>query len=430
MALQTSGAISLNDIHVEAGGTSGTQAALNDVDIRDLIGKASGAQSSFSEFYGASALAGVPSTKTEYTTYADGSTFPSGAESTAPINNFLYDYTNNILYFTKLVSSVDTIYYSSNDGSTWTSNAQSGSNTIFGDRTTSSYQEQRFNHAAWPHGSKGLITGTFSGAKTTTNHYVYFQQDGSDFNIKPSSTSFGSTVRNNVSIDHGSSAVAWGNPGQDQIWKWSGSTSTPATVVTWSLNSVWYSLMPIYGKNTNLIVPYADDSSTHTFSYRYSTNSGTNWSSVDLLTGKTNQPRQIWADVDKNDTDQYYMMVYDGDTSKYILYKVDTSSIGSATTVSSDVATDTGITHPTGFSVSDNNVFAVVGNSHVNLSTSYTVTTKAAFREGWGTSGWTVFTHTNNPTGTNGHYFKQRPVPNNSGTWWVASGNYWVKYTQ
>ena len=34
MALQNSGAISLNDIHVEMGGTSGTQCSLNDSDIR------------------------------------------------------------------------------------------------------------------------------------------------------------------------------------------------------------------------------------------------------------------------------------------------------------------------------------------------------------------------------------------------------------
>lgn len=55
MALQTSGAISLNQIHTEAGGTSGTQASLNDSDIRGLISKASGVQMSFNEWYGASA---------------------------------------------------------------------------------------------------------------------------------------------------------------------------------------------------------------------------------------------------------------------------------------------------------------------------------------------------------------------------------------
>lgn len=56
MALQTSGAISLNDIHVEAGGTTGTQASINDTDIRGLISKSSGSQMAFNEWYGASSF--------------------------------------------------------------------------------------------------------------------------------------------------------------------------------------------------------------------------------------------------------------------------------------------------------------------------------------------------------------------------------------
>ena len=55
MGLQTSGPISLNDIHIEAGGTSGTQCGMNDADIRALIGKNAGTQNSFNEYYGASA---------------------------------------------------------------------------------------------------------------------------------------------------------------------------------------------------------------------------------------------------------------------------------------------------------------------------------------------------------------------------------------
>lgn len=54
MALQTSGMISLNDIHVEAGGSSGTACTINDSDIRGLIGKASGAAMDFADWYGAS----------------------------------------------------------------------------------------------------------------------------------------------------------------------------------------------------------------------------------------------------------------------------------------------------------------------------------------------------------------------------------------
>lgn len=55
MTLPTSGPLSVNDIHIEAGGSSGSLAGLNDEDIRDLIGKASGETSAISEFYGAAA---------------------------------------------------------------------------------------------------------------------------------------------------------------------------------------------------------------------------------------------------------------------------------------------------------------------------------------------------------------------------------------
>lgn len=57
MALQSSGAISLNDIHVEAGGSSGTQASMNDSDIRALIGSTASTTVSFSDYYGASSSA-------------------------------------------------------------------------------------------------------------------------------------------------------------------------------------------------------------------------------------------------------------------------------------------------------------------------------------------------------------------------------------
>lgn len=61
MALQTSGAISLNQIHIEAGGSSGTTVSINDADIRGLtaasgytIPTGSGTAIDFGDFYGAS----------------------------------------------------------------------------------------------------------------------------------------------------------------------------------------------------------------------------------------------------------------------------------------------------------------------------------------------------------------------------------------
>ena len=55
MALQSTGAISLNDVHVELGGTSGTLVSLNDSDVRTLAGISSGAIS-LQNFYGESSI--------------------------------------------------------------------------------------------------------------------------------------------------------------------------------------------------------------------------------------------------------------------------------------------------------------------------------------------------------------------------------------
>lgn len=73
MALQTSGQISLNDIHVEAGGSSGSQASINDADIRALISKGNGAQMSFNEWYGASSSDNLAVITTGNTTITSGS---------------------------------------------------------------------------------------------------------------------------------------------------------------------------------------------------------------------------------------------------------------------------------------------------------------------------------------------------------------------
>ena len=56
MALPASGnSLSLNQMHIEVGGTSGTLCSLNDSDIRGLISKSSGATMAFNEWFGASA---------------------------------------------------------------------------------------------------------------------------------------------------------------------------------------------------------------------------------------------------------------------------------------------------------------------------------------------------------------------------------------
>ena len=71
MALPTSGALTLDAIHVEAGGTTGTTCSLNDTDIRGLTAGAGKTINStpsttidFDDFYGASSVTGFSPTLT------------------------------------------------------------------------------------------------------------------------------------------------------------------------------------------------------------------------------------------------------------------------------------------------------------------------------------------------------------------------------
>ena len=60
MGLQSTGAISLDDLHVEVGGTSGTTCSLNDADIRALISVGDSANQSIQQYYGKSSETSLP----------------------------------------------------------------------------------------------------------------------------------------------------------------------------------------------------------------------------------------------------------------------------------------------------------------------------------------------------------------------------------
>ena len=62
MALPSSGQITLNQMHVEASGNSGTQSNINSAPIRALITKSASVQMAFTEWYGASAAPVLPPT--------------------------------------------------------------------------------------------------------------------------------------------------------------------------------------------------------------------------------------------------------------------------------------------------------------------------------------------------------------------------------
>tara|TARA_B100001939_G_scaffold343108_1_gene355300 strand:- start:555 stop:1352 length:798 start_codon:yes stop_codon:yes gene_type:complete len=81
MALQSSGAISLNEIHIEAGGSSGTQVSMNDSDVRALIGSTASTAVSFSDYYGASADAEFVGFAKVVDTTTDSSNYTGSAQN-------------------------------------------------------------------------------------------------------------------------------------------------------------------------------------------------------------------------------------------------------------------------------------------------------------------------------------------------------------
>ena len=109
MALPSSGnPISLNQIHVEAGGISGTSCFLNDSDIRALIGKGSGVAMFFDEWHGAVNEFALSFTQTSWSTNLPGAarnqrygwqSYNSRGSATTAVSKTGYFGGNNVVAF-------------------------------------------------------------------------------------------------------------------------------------------------------------------------------------------------------------------------------------------------------------------------------------------------------------------------------------------
>ena len=130
MALPSSGAISLNAIHVEAGGSAGTSASINDSDIRGLISKGSGVQMSFTEWYGAS--------RTVWTTNLTVGVFTGKFF-------FIYGFDSTSSYGSLSDSTVDFKSGAECRNLSWGSSTQNLSFTIVGNHTNAGFTTMSIN---------------------------------------------------------------------------------------------------------------------------------------------------------------------------------------------------------------------------------------------------------------------------------------------
>ena len=161
MALATSGALTLDQIHVEAGGTTGTACSLNDSDIRGLtaasgrtINSTLGTNIDFADFYGASSVSSILSW-----------TGSLNVAKTAVTQLTGYDYKGNPIYSTVGVRYVMTL-------NNWNSlSNNSGTNSVAnylhtGSASATSPGSTNFMGALHANATYDLVTFTW-------NHFSY-----------------------------------------------------------------------------------------------------------------------------------------------------------------------------------------------------------------------------------------------------------------
>mgnify|MGYP005691970963 CR=1 FL=1 len=206
MALQSSGAISLNDIHIEAGGTSGTQASINDADIRQMINKSSGATASFSEYYGASSSIATINCSLTLTRSEDG-TYSTDYKGNSYFTLSGYSYYLRVADWSSL-STTNARNYLGSYSSTDTSVSSSDQNFLGSMGSGTTYDSIQFSHRTMTNTSNSVI-----GSATTINFshigngniYNYPTSTGSNWSLP--------TTFNNINL-----TFSYG--GTNYNWNW------------------------------------------------------------------------------------------------------------------------------------------------------------------------------------------------------------------
>lgn len=210
MALQSSGAISLNDIHIEAGGTTGTQCSLNDADIRTMINKSSGAQASFQDYYGASSSIATINCSLTLSRSEDG-TYSTDYKGNSYFTLTGYSYYLEVADWSS-VSYTNARNYLGSYSSTDTSVSSSDQNFLGSAGSGTTYDAIRWSYRTMTNTSNSVI-----GSATTINFYHI--GNGNIYNYPTSTGSNWSlpTTFNNINL-----TFSYG--GTNYNWNWNRTT--------------------------------------------------------------------------------------------------------------------------------------------------------------------------------------------------------------
>jgi len=219
MTLPASGnSLSLNEIHVFVGGTSGSTVSLNDSDVRDIVGIADGGTQSLNSYFGAK----LPFTATM--TVGEAFVFTPGTQYTSSSKEFSRGY---------------------NDGTQSNQGAGGGEpggtgreNPLYGSMT--SYQNSNYlNNNTIKHLGCTAVNNTSPGVPITGNNFISLNvsnTNGSAHNINSNSSfkkiTIGTEIFNRSDANY-SDGGATGNTSVSAshrtLWSWSFSTTLPPT---------------------------------------------------------------------------------------------------------------------------------------------------------------------------------------------------------
>ena len=159
MAVPSSGAISLNDFHTEAGGNANSTCSLNDSDIRGLISKSAGASMNFEEWYGASGTLSVTTMTTGNTSNKGGTSIGFITGNIGSLSDTTFDVGNKpILKLVHLSTGNKMNFTLDNQGDNTGFTTMTVGSTAY-QRTDAGFSTNNANQAIWEWGSGNPFSG-------------------------------------------------------------------------------------------------------------------------------------------------------------------------------------------------------------------------------------------------------------------------------
>ena len=255
MPVTSSGAVTLDEIHVEAGGSTGSSCTINDADIRALIDKSDGATMAFNEWYGATASLdqdsgtatsfGINSTNFKYIS----TTFDSNSNKVV----IVYYYLNKAYAIVATPAADLSITFGSAVQIDSTNIEYAGTMDVVFDSNSNKVVVIYGLGGASSYGGRAIV-GTVSGTSISFGSATDFANSG-----------VGGGVQCVFDSNSNKVVVCWANTSSSSagtaiVGTVSGTSISFGSAATWGFKS-GQGIRPVFDSNSNKVVVFAEDGS-------------------------------------------------------------------------------------------------------------------------------------------------------------------------